>query len=196
MTFIEIWVLTSILIFGIIASIIWSNSNNTNTYAQLQKQALPTAQPTPTPKLHALKIISPTKGQQVPPGKDLTISGTSNANATSNCQVSVIVNHVKPYQTSTAAGPGGGKDFSKWNFILTSNYTTIKPGPENRITAKYKLPNNPSLTSFSSLNVTGIGTSASLNPSKVAGNVTNLPSNPTSAGNTTTTTATTSNVTR
>ena len=183
-------VLTSILIFGIIASIIWTNSNNTNTYAQLQKQALPTAQPTPTPKLHAVKIISPTKGQQVPPGKDLTISGTSITNATSNCQVSVIVNHVKPYQPSTATGPGGGKDFSKWNFILTSNYTTIKPGPENRITAKYSCPNNPSLTSFSSLNVTGITASTSVNQSKAAGNVTTLPSNPASIGNTPTTTGT------
>jgi hypothetical protein len=31
---------------------------------------------TPSPKLHAIKIIAPTKGQQIPASKDLTISGT------------------------------------------------------------------------------------------------------------------------
>jgi hypothetical protein len=91
----------------------------------------------------------------VPVGKDLTVSGISIDNATSNCQVSVIVNNVKPYQNATAAGTGGATHYSKWNFVLTSKYTTIKPG-ENRITAKYECPNNPASKAFSSVNVTGV----------------------------------------
>jgi hypothetical protein len=41
------------------------------------------------------------------------------------------------------------------NFILTSKYTTIKQGPNNKITAKYTCINNPSVVSYSSVNVTG-----------------------------------------
>ena len=77
------------------------------------------------------------------------------ANATSNCQVSVIVNNVKPYQNATAAGTGGAVDYSKWKFDITSEYTTIKPG-DDRITAKYECEDNPASKSFSSVNVTGL----------------------------------------
>jgi hypothetical protein len=128
-----------------------------------------------------IKITSPTRGQQVPVGKDLTIYGTSIDNATSNCQVSVIANKVRPYQPATATGTGGAADYSKWSFVLTSKYTTIKPG-QNRITAKYECGNNPDLTAFSSVNVTGVqaaGTTASPPPS--ATNQTNSSSSPPSA---------------
>ena len=138
--------------FGILVFTLWSNiaayaqntttaGNNTTTSSSQQH----------VPKI---KITSPTRGQQVPTGKDLTVSGTSIANATSNCQVSVIVNNVKPYQNATAAGTGGAVDYSKWKFDITSKYTTIKPG-DNRITAKYECANNPASKGFSSVNVTG-----------------------------------------
>jgi hypothetical protein len=128
------------------------------------------SQSSPASPLHIakIKITSPTRGQQVPVGKDLTISGTSIDNATSNCQVSVIVNKVRPYQpATTATGTGSGAagaasaadDYSKWNFVLISKYATIKPG-QNRITAKYECVNNPDLKSFSSVNVTGVPASA------------------------------------
>jgi hypothetical protein len=110
------------------------------------------------PKLHAVKIVSPTRGQQVSIGKDLTISGTSLHDAASpnnDCRVVVGVNQVKPYQSTTAIGPGGANDYSKWNFLLTSKYTTLKEGPNNRITAKYDCANNSSL-SYSSVNITGV----------------------------------------
>src|SRR5439155_22353839 len=96
------------------------SSSNTAT----QKPAQP---PSSTASPKAVKIISPAKGQQIPVGKDLTISGTSIDNATSNCQVSLSVNRVRPYQPATAAGTvgAGAGDYSKWNFVLTSNYTTI-----------------------------------------------------------------------
>jgi hypothetical protein len=121
---------------------------------------------TPSSSPKAVKIISPTKGQQMPVGKDLTISGTSTDNATSNCQVSMSVNHVKPYQPATAAGIAGANDYSKWNFVLTSNYATIKPGPDNRITAKYTCTDNPAMLSptYSSVNVTGVMDAASTTP--------------------------------
>jgi hypothetical protein len=63
-------------------------------------------------------------------------------------------NNVKPYQ-NTAAGTGRAADYSKWNFALTSKYTTIKPD-QNRITAKYECANNPDSKGFSSVNVTGV----------------------------------------
>jgi hypothetical protein len=146
---------------------------NTDGYAQqvsINKKALspinnntvsiskttPSLSATAANKLHAVKITSPTKSQQVPIGKDLTISGTSIDNLTSSCQVSVIANSIKPYQPATATGTGGASDYSKWNFILTSKYTTIKQGPNNKITAKYSCINNPSVISYSSVNVTGV----------------------------------------
>lgn len=111
-----------------------------------------------TPKLHTVKITSPTKGQQVPIGKDFTVSGVTTAGtAASHCQVSVIANGVKPYQSAIGTGPGGQTDYSKWNFILTSKYTTINPGLTNKITAKHTCIGNLNLVSFSSVNVTGVG---------------------------------------
>src|ERR671923_2079640 len=141
-------VIVILIAFGMCLSVFCANTS----YAQV----LPTPTQLP-PKLHAVKITSPTKGQQVPIGKNLTISGTSLGNATSHCHVSVIGNGIKPYQPATAAGPGGATDYSKWNFVLTPKYTTIKEGPNNKITAKYTCSDNPSAISYYSVNVTGVG---------------------------------------
>lgn len=142
-------------------------SNNANAQQQTVPQQSSSFSSPLSPKLHAVKIISPAKGQQVGVGKDLTISGTSLDDATANndCHVSVSVNHVKPSQPTTATGTGGTNDYSKWNFILTSKYTTIKQGPNNKITAKYTCTNNPGIVSYSSVNVTGAaGDSANISP--------------------------------
>jgi PKD domain len=104
-----------------------------------------------------VKITSPIKSQRVPVGS-LTISGTSTHNTTSDCQVSVIVNNVKPYQNATAIGSGGNNDYSKWNFNLAPKYTTIKEGT-NKITAKLACADNPNLKKFYSVNITGVATS-------------------------------------
>jgi hypothetical protein len=139
--------------FGILIFTLWSN---VGAYAQNRTAAVNgTTSSSSQQHVSKIKISSPTKGQQVPIGKDLTISGTSIGNATANCQVSVIVNNVKPYHNATATGTGGAADYSKWNFSLTSKYTTIKPG-ENRITAKYECANDPTSKGFSSVNVTGV----------------------------------------
>jgi Big-like domain-containing protein len=138
--------------FGILVFTLW---NNVAVYAQNTSTA-GNSTTTTTSQQHVpkIKITSPTRGQQLPVGKDLTVSGTSIDNATSNCQVAVIVNNVKPYQNATAAGTGGAADYSKWNFALTSKYTTIKQG-DNRITARYECVNDPPSKGFSSVNVTG-----------------------------------------
>ena len=116
---------------------------------------------------------SPTKGQQVPIGKNLTVSGvtaapstlTGNA-STSNCQVIVGLNQIRPYPSATGTGPGGAKDYSKWSFTLTPKYATLKPGPDNKITARYKCSgtsiNNPNLVLIKSVNVTGVATATNI----------------------------------
>src|SRR5205823_7767963 len=111
------------------------------------------------PKPHLVNIASPSMGERVLVGKDLLISGTSagNINATSiNCQVSVNVNGIKPYQRATATGPTGAGDYSKWNFTLSPKYTSIKQG-QNKLTAKYSCANNPR-SFYNSVNVTGVTT--------------------------------------
>ena len=116
----------------------------------------------PRPNIHGVMITSPTDGQRIPVGKNVTISGTSIDNATShNCHISVSVNRIRPYQAATGIGPGGASDYSKWNFVLTSKYTTIKEGTNNRITARYDCNiDNPTILSFNSVNVTGVAVAA------------------------------------
>jgi hypothetical protein len=103
-----------------------------------------------------VKITDPAKGQQVAIGKNLTLSGTSNYNATSNCGVFVIVDGVRPYQKTIPTGTAGGNDYSKWKYTFTPAYAgTIREGI-NRITAKLLCQANPAnLTKFYSINVTG-----------------------------------------
>ncbi len=158
--------------FGILLSAAWSNIA---VYAQNKTATSITSSVSsanPAQHVAKIKITSPTRGQQVPVGKDLTVSGTSIDNATSNdCKVSVIVNKVRPYQNATAAGAGGAADYSKWSFVLTSKYTTIKPG-ENRITSKYECANDPNANLFSSVNVTGVPSSTNSTTTGVAATTT------------------------
>ena len=100
---------------------------------------------------------SPTKGQHVPVG-NILISGVSSSNSTNSCIVSVIINGMRPYHTyqqATSTGINGSMDYSKWNFTVTPEYTTIKEGV-NKITAKYSCPPNVNFTKFYSVNVTGV----------------------------------------
>ena len=105
-----------------------------------------------------LRITFPTKGQKVPVGK-IVVSGTSSANATNHCTVSLNINGIKPYQNVTPTGHNGPRDYSKWTFTVTPRYAVVKEG-FNKITAKYSCP-NMNLTRFYSVNVTGVrGTAA------------------------------------
>jgi hypothetical protein len=112
------------------------------------------------PNGHNVRITSPINGEKVPIGKNLVISGISagNSNATYiNCQVSIMVNGIKPYRIATATGPGRVVDYSKWTFTLTPNleHSVIKAG-QNKITAMYSCANSPTSLSHYSINVTGI----------------------------------------
>jgi PKD domain len=128
------------------------------SYAFGQQTTLPTA---PPPEI-GVKITSPTTGQSVPAGDDqqLHIAGTSTDNSISNCQVSVIVNGVKPYQPVIANGSSGINDYSTWNYFLNSSYTPLRDSPDNKITSK--LVCGPNLTKWYSVNVTGISLNASM----------------------------------
>jgi hypothetical protein len=143
--------------FGILIFTLWSN---VGAYAQNRTAAVNgTSSASSQQRISKVKITSPTRGQQVPVGKDLTVSGTSIDNATAKCEVSVIVNNVKPYQPAiSTVGPGrtgGAADYSKWKFDITSKYTTIKPG-QNKITARFECEDNSASKGFSSVNVTGV----------------------------------------
>jgi hypothetical protein len=148
--------LSSILTNVAYAQIFPNTQANTTATGSPSPPSTLQQQPPSQPKLHLVKITSPAKGQQVPIGKDLTISGTSLNNGTSSdCKVSVKVNGINPYHDASGNSGSGQADFSKWNFTLTSAYTNIQPGP-NKITAKFSCSNNPSLSSHNSVNVTGV----------------------------------------
>jgi hypothetical protein len=149
-----------LLALFILTAVLFFTSNygsDTVTYAQFQNNMSSSSLP-------GVNITSPQKGQQIPVNfTDLTISGKSTDKPTAaDCHVSVIVNSVKPYQHARANGTTGeSNDYSRWFFILNSNYTSIKEGV-NKITAKLScLPNvmdNNNMTKWYSVNVTGITT--------------------------------------
>ncbi len=132
----------SVIIMILFASTIWISSVN----------ALPQQQTS-----LGVRITNPAKGQQVATSKNLTLSGTSSYNATSNCGVFVIVDGVRPYQKTIPTGQAGGNDYSKWKYTFTPAYAgTVREGI-NRITAKLLCQANPeNLTKFYSINVTGM----------------------------------------
>src|ERR687897_3111522 len=130
------------LFFGLV-------SFSTSLYAQIPPITL------------GIKITSPSTGQQVPVGQ-LTISGTSTDNITTDCQVSVDVNDIKPLQNAIATGPGGVNDYSTWQFTYTEDYQLIQEGV-NELTSKLSCLSNPTnIARYYSVNVTG--TSATQSP--------------------------------
>ena len=111
---------------------------------------------TPPPAVPTVKITSPIDGDKVSISGNLTITGTSSDNNSTNCQVSVIVNDVKPYQGSFPTGPKGSSDYSEWKFTLGPNYTSLKEG-QNKITSRAMCPGNGTeLTKWFGINVTGV----------------------------------------
>jgi hypothetical protein len=117
-------------------------------------------------KLPSVRITSPLRGQNVPVGKSIVVSGISASRSTSSCIVSVIVNGIKPYQNATAIGPKGQKHYSRWTFLVIPKYTTIKEGI-NKIASKISCDKNPDLVSYYTLNVTGLAVSGGIARSSV-----------------------------
>ena len=128
---------------------------NAIAYAQQQQPDNTTAA---APNI-GVKITSPTKGQQVPIGI-LKVEGTSTVGQDldkehlTGCNVSVILNDIKPYQPATATGSGGQNNYSTRSYMLTPNYATIEEGV-NKITSKLSC-DNETITKWYSVNVTGI----------------------------------------
>ena len=144
--------LITLLLLILLVVLIWASSSYTlllsgyhSVSAQIASYSLPSANPI------GVKITSPALGQQVPIDSVLRVTGTSTDTTSTNCQASVIVNNIKPYKPAI---PAGINDFSTWDFLLNSSYTSIKEGPNNKITAKLVCP--PNLTKWYSVNVTGI----------------------------------------
>src|SRR5918999_474714 len=104
-----------------------------------------------------VNITSPVAGQQVPVG-NLTITGISSDNSTTDCRVWLGLNEQKPFQTAVATGPGGVNDYSTWNFTYTPQYHIITNGT-NDLAAQISCFNSDTLannTKSYSVNVTGI----------------------------------------
>jgi hypothetical protein len=104
----------------------------------------------------SINVLSPLSNQQVPVG-ELTISGSSSDNSTSQCQVYVDWNNQKPYQLATPKGSNGSADFSSWSYTYTSKYHLIQTGL-NDLTSKITClvpPAGPTVTKWYSINVTG-----------------------------------------
>jgi HYR domain-containing protein len=126
-------------------------------YGLLHLQAQPQIQQQPQP-IMGIKITSPVSNQ-VPVG-ELTISGTSTDNATTDCTVYTDWNNTKPFQKAVATGPGGANDYSTWNFTYTDKYHLIINGTNN-LTSKLSCFNNnnggtANLTKYYSLDVIGV----------------------------------------
>ena len=114
-----------------------------------------------------VNIVSPPKGEVVPAGSPLTVSGTSDDNAQTNCNIQIIVNDNRPYQNTIPVGPG---DYSKWTFVVNPQYAEIEEGI-NTITSKAlcDAPHEPFLVldpltrqyvKHYSINVTGVPSGA------------------------------------
>src|SRR6188472_1707949 len=103
-----------------------------------------------------VKIISPDKGDLVPlnSNNSLVIKGVSKDNVTSDCDVSVIINNVKPYQNVKPTGSQGDSDYSNWQYTVSSNYTNINEG-SNKITSKILCLSGPQTSqAYYSVNIT------------------------------------------
>jgi hypothetical protein len=131
-----------------------------------------------------VKITSPKSGESAPTTGNLTVMGKSSDTETSSCQVSVIVNDVKPYQTAVATGSGGVNDYSQWKFTITPNYTAIKEG-QNKITSKVTCPGGGGvgLTKWFGINVTGTTGAAAVNTNSTSAAVTGTGSQTSNASN-------------
>ena len=133
-------------------------------------------------EIPSIKITSPTNGQNVSTGSNLTISGSATGTNTTSpstgnnkddnrCYVSVIVNNIKPYQNATAGGPKGVNDYSKWYYTLSTKFGAMKEG-QNKLTGRLSCLQASNINSNSanvinttnnlikwfSVNVTGVST--------------------------------------
>ena len=113
---------------------------------------------------HRVTITYPDAKQEVPVG-NLTIYGTSSDDASRSCQILILLNDDKPYQSALATGPEGKDDYSRWTFTFDPYSSLIKQG-KNEIVSKIVCiqqggtnsnsnSNNNLPASYNKINVTG-----------------------------------------
>ena len=96
-----------------------------------------------------------TNGNDKNNNSTLIVTGTATDDANAPCDVSILINDVRPYQPTTPKGASGKDDYSNWQFLITPEYAPIKQG-SNKITAKLSCLKSPTnLTKWFSVNVTG-----------------------------------------
>ena len=117
---------------------------------------------------HGVKILSPTKEQEVPINiQNLTVEGVSTDNSTNNCDVSLLLNGISPYVKVSSKGQNGPSDFSSWELIFNSNFH-LNVG-ENKLTARLLCSDdgNNQITKYHSVNFTGTNKTSSSPITKV-----------------------------
>jgi hypothetical protein len=103
--------------------------------------------------LPSVKIAFPSAGENIGADNTLIFKGVSSDNSSSDCQVSIILNDIRPYQPVV---PIKENDYSSWTYTLGTSYTEIKDG-YNKATAKITCPGTPTnATKWNSINFTRI----------------------------------------
>src|SRR5215212_63766 len=170
----------SILLFTFGIILICAFPANSAIYAQQPQQQL-------QQQVIGVKITSPVTSQQVPAG-ELTISGISTDNVTTDCTVYADWNDQKPFQKAVATGPGGLDDYSTWTFTYTDDYHLITNGTNN-LTSKLSCiddsngAGSANLTKSYSVNIIGVNLDDDDNRRNVNANYTippivNVPTQP------------------
>ena len=104
-------------------------------------------------KLPSVKITFPTPGENVSVNDTFIFRGVSSDNSSSDCQVSIILNDIRPYQPVV---PIKDNDYSSWTFDLGTYSTAVKDG-YNKATAKIScLGPLANATKWNSINFTKI----------------------------------------
>lgn len=83
-----------------------------------------------------IEIVYPNSNQAANTESDLEISGISNYDPRNTCQVSIIINDVKPYRKTVPTAGDMKSDYSTWKYVIESDSNnTIRQG-DNKITAR------------------------------------------------------------
>jgi len=129
-----------VVIIALLYFSVHSMPNIVNSYAQNNTGPQTTTTPTqpPTTFSPGVKITTPVSNEQISlqnnsNNKTIQLTGTSTDNTTIDCRVSIIANDIKPYQNTTATGPGGENDYSAWTYFLAP--PLFKEG-SNKVTAR------------------------------------------------------------
>jgi hypothetical protein len=103
-----------------------------------------------------VEITYPDMQQNIPSGR-LKMYGISSDNHATLCQVHALLNDQKPYQNTTATGPEGKDDYSKWTYTFDPYYSLVRNGTNqlvSKIVCHYNDGTNS--TAYNKINVTGM----------------------------------------